>query len=186
VADDEEDRARRRLLDDLEERVSARRVEVVGGVDDADAVAALPRRRGEKVKRAADVVDGDLLRIALVVLAQAAPDDREIGMGTGRDLPRRRVLRVDRKRRAAGRRRVAMGEEEARDPIGERRLADALRAADQPGMVKAPGSERIEERRLGLAMAEERRLLARMRRAGELVRLEEIGVSRHGLCEPAP
>ena len=69
-------------------------------------------------------------------------------MRTGRDLARRRVLRVDRERRAAGRRRAAMGEQEARDPVGERRLADALRAADQPGVVQAPGGERVEERRL--------------------------------------
>ena len=33
--------------------------------------------------------------------------------------------------------RIRMGEDEARQAIGERRLADALRAADQPGMVHA-------------------------------------------------
>ncbi len=40
--------------------------------------------------------------------------------------------------RARPRGRAAMGEQEARHAIGERRLADALRAADQPGMVQPP------------------------------------------------
>ena len=40
---------------------------------------------------------------------------------------------------------VARGEDGAGDPVGERRLADALRAADQPGMREPPGAKRGEE-----------------------------------------
>ena len=55
-----------------------------------------------------------------------------------------------------------MREHEARHAIGQRRLADALRAADQPGMRNAPAAIGIEQRRLGLAMAEQIGRFARM------------------------
>ncbi len=44
VADDQEQRARRRLLDHLQERVGAGEVQLVGAIDDADPVAGIARR----------------------------------------------------------------------------------------------------------------------------------------------
>ena len=61
----------------------------------------------------------------------------------------------------AGMSRIGMREHEARQPIGQRRLADAGRAADQPGMRNAAAFVGIEQRALGLGMAEQRRGLAR-------------------------
>ena len=58
---------------------------------------------------------------------------------------------------------IAMREHEPRHPIGQRRLADALRAADQPGMRNTPAAIGVQQRRLGLAMPEQRGGLARMR-----------------------
>ena len=60
VRHDQEQRARRRLLDHLQQRVGAGAVEVLGAVDDADAVAAGPRGLLEQLERAAHVVDPDL------------------------------------------------------------------------------------------------------------------------------
>ena len=43
-----------------------------------------------------------------------------------------------------------MGEDETRHAIGERRLADAGGAADQPGMREAPAAIGFEQRLLRL------------------------------------
>ena len=48
-----------------------------------------------------------------------------------------------------------MGEHEARHAIGQRRLADAGRPADQPGMRQAPAAIGLEQRPLGLGVAEQ-------------------------------
>src|SRR5207248_11155823 len=61
-----------------------------------------------------------------------------------------------------GQKRIAMSEHEARHAIGQCRLADTLRAADQPGMRNAPATISIEQGRLALAMPEEIGGLARM------------------------
>jgi hypothetical protein len=53
------------------------------------------------------------------------------------------IVGIDRKRRRAlhsRRLRMAMGQHEARHAIGQRRLADALRAADQPGVRDLPAA----------------------------------------------
>ena len=55
-----------------------------------------------------------------------------------------------------------MGEHEPRHPIGQRRLADTLRPADQPGMRNAPAAIGVQQGHLGIAMAEQRRGFARM------------------------
>ncbi len=51
-----------------------------------------------------------------------------------------------------------MREHEAREAVGQRRFADALGTADQPGVVHAPRSIRVEQRRLGVAASKPRGL----------------------------
>ena len=88
-------------------------------------------------------------------------------------MPRHRSVRVDCKRVGAlhaCRQRIAVGEHEARHAVGQRRLADALPASDQPGMGNPPAFVGTEQRRLGVAMAEQFGRLARMRDA-------DLGVS---------
>src|SRR6478672_11034006 len=48
--------------------------------------------------------------------------------------------------------RIAMREHEPRHSIGQRRLADALRPADQPGMRNAPAAVGIQQCGFGFAM----------------------------------
>ena len=64
-----------------------------------------------------------------------------------------------------------MREHEPRHAIGQRRLADALRAADQPGMRNAPAAIGVQQRRLRLAMPEQIGRLARMPDRGLLLGL---------------
>src|SRR5579871_170993 len=87
-------------------------------------------------------------------------------MRAGRDLARHGVIGIDLER---GRtlhvlaQRITMGQHKARHAIGERGLADALRAADQPGMCDASAAVGVEQRRFRLMMPEQRGGLARMR-----------------------
>ena len=61
-----------------------------------------------------------------------------------------------------------MRENEARHPIGERRLADAGGTAEQPGMRKAPAAIGVEQRLLRVAVAMESGGFTRVRRLGLL------------------
>src|SRR5215510_3163214 len=63
----------------------------------------------------------------------------------------------------------------SRHPIRQRRLADAARAADQPGVRNATAAIGFEQRLLGLAMAEQHGGLAWMRRLGIVARIGIVG-----------
>ena len=67
MADDQEQRARRRLLEHLQERIGGARIHVVGGIDDRDPPAGLAAGRAEEGDGAADLVDGQLGPVALLV-----------------------------------------------------------------------------------------------------------------------
>src|SRR5882757_609625 len=55
-----------------------------------------------------------------------------------------------------------MGEHEPRHPIGQRRLADALRSPDQPGMRNTPAAVGIQQRHFGFVVPEQICGFARM------------------------
>ena len=75
-------------------------------------------------------------------------------MRTGGDPAKHRVGGVE-FQRVPGR---LPGEQAARKPIRQSGLADALRSGDQPGMMHAPGTERIEDGGLGVRVAQEKRI----------------------------
>src|SRR5438445_8725716 len=80
-------------------------------------------------------------------------------MGAGRDMARDRIGWINPKRFGAlhiGRQGIAMRENEPRHAIGQRRLADAHRPSDQPGVRNTPAAVGIQQRRLGFAMSEQR------------------------------
>ena len=79
-------------------------------------------------------------------------------MRAGGDLTRDGIVRIKRQRLGAlhrRRHRFGIREHEAGHAIGQRRLADALRTADQPGMRNAPTAIGIEQGHLGLAVTEQ-------------------------------
>ena len=166
MTDQQQQGALRRLLQHFEQRIGAGAVQLVDGIDDGDAPAALACRRAEKRHRAADVFDGDLLmQHALVV--ERALDDEKIGLRLGGDAPRHRIFGVDFERRRSrdrARRRIGMREHEPRHAVGKRRFADALRPRDQKGMRHAAGAIGGQQRRFGERVAEQRAGRARMRR----------------------
>ena len=79
-------------------------------------------------------------------VVEAALEHQQPAMGLGRDLARD-VIGADRRAsvsaRCTDRRQwIGVGEHEPRHAIGQRRLADALRAADQPGMRNSARCDR--------------------------------------------
>ncbi len=90
-------------------------------------------------------------------------------MGIAGDAPHRRMRRIERERGGRLHRAgsgIRVGEHEARHPIGERRLADAGLAADQPGMGDAAAAIARQQRLFGGLMAEQHRGLPRQRSVG--------------------
>src|SRR3954469_12719006 len=86
-------------------------------------------------------------------------------MGPIGNLPRNRMVGIDRKRFGVLHRRgiwIWMRQHEPRHAIGQRRLADALWTTDQPGMRNAAAPVGGEQRRLGLTSADQIRRFAGM------------------------
>src|SRR3984957_8096953 len=189
MADQQQQRALRRLFKHFEQRIGARFVEFVDGVDDSDAPAALARRGAEKRHGAADVFDRDLL-VQYTLVVERALEDEEIGLALCRDVARHRVLWIDGERhslRDFGRRRVGVRQHEARQPVSQRRLADAFWAGDQEGVGNTAAAIGGKERRFGAGVAEQYAGRARMRHFGVFawLRAHDVGFTRLGFPAPA-
>jgi hypothetical protein len=61
MADQQQQRTLRRLLEHLEQRIGAGAVELIDGIHNGHPPTALARGRAEKRHAAAHVIDGDLL-----------------------------------------------------------------------------------------------------------------------------
>ena len=106
-----------------------------------------------------------------------APDEGKIGMGELSDEPRRRMAGRDveiARLADGGLGRIGIGEHETGKPPGERRLADALAAADQPGVGETALAIGGEQFLFGGLMADQRSHMARMGRAGQGVGFGKI------------
>ncbi len=169
--DEQEHRARRRLLQRLEQGIRSVDVQLVGFVDDDDAPAVSGGAVGKERTQPANLVDRDRGGKALRLHVVGTADEQQPGVrqrlhlacgarrfGDREALPRRIALALRRQRGA-------------REAVGERRLADALRPGQQPGMVQAPAGQRLSQQALGLGVAVQLLRLARMR-----VTLEPVGL----------
>ncbi len=172
---DEEQAPWRRFLDDLQQRVGAVEVEVLRAVDDADAPAALPGRGPEE----ADCLAGELAGMTVGMVFFSAFHCRRSTKRLVCDCAPRCARAAG---ASAGTARlcacctsasawIGMGEHEARRAVGEGRLADPFRPAQDPGVGKAPALVGVQEGGLGCILAEERRRLAGMRRRRRAGRL---------------
>ena len=158
MADQQQESALRRLFEHLEERIGAKSVEFIYRIDDGDPPSPLACGRPEKRHRAPHVFDGDLLAQHTFFVRRSL-EDEEIAVRLRRHAPCYRVIRIERERRCrahSGRRRVRIGEHEARHAIGERRLADALLADKHERVRHAPAAIGREQRRLGGGVAKQR------------------------------
>ena len=155
VADQQQQRLLRGLLQHLQQRVGGVAVERVGLVDDDDAPAALRRRLRQEGADGADVVDDDLLAQPLAPVVEAALDGEQVGVAAAGDPAEDRALGWNGKvvrRRAGG---PWAGEEEAGEAEGERGLADAAGAGEQPGMRQPARCGRGEQGALRRLLAEQ-------------------------------
>ena len=125
---EDEDEVLRRLLDDLEQRIEARRRDHVRLVDDEDAVAALGRGVERAVAEVAGVVDAAVARGVEFHNVEVARSTRS--------------ERHARRARAARRRRRSLDAvQRTREDAGRRRLTATAGPGEQIGMVDAAGIE---------------------------------------------
>ena len=93
VADEQQQRARRRLLQNFQQRIGAFALQIVHRIDDGDAPAALARGRAEKSDRAPHVVDADHGIEFAGLLIDDALQHQQIALRLGGDAARHRMVR---------------------------------------------------------------------------------------------
>jgi len=170
VAEQEQQGPGGRFLEDFQERVGTEAIELVDTVDDADAPTALACGRSEERDGSPYIGHRDF-GAQLAVVADRALEREQIAVRLRGDAVRDRMLPRNRERLRrlhVGRRGVRMREHETRHAIGQRRLADAGRSADQPGMRHAPAAVGVQHLLLGVGVAMEREDVARVRRFNRL------------------
>ena len=182
VTDQQQQRVRRRLLERLEQRIGGVRVQVVGRIDDHHAPAALGRGHTQEMVGRAHVVDDDFRARLAGLLVDPALEGPQVRMSAGGDPLEGLAPRIDGQGRGCATEQVgrpAAGQDEAREAVGQRRLADAARPRDQPGVRQTARIEGAEQRALGRLVAAQLRVGARRRRA--VVLLARFG---HGKATP--
>ena len=184
-----EQRARRRLLEVLQQRVGGVDVHVVGRIDDDDAVAAVMGRQRQKTADPADLVDGQrgLEALGLVV-------ERARQMQARRDAPRSPPGGIgslpdrDGSSCAGAARRPGCCEQMMRQVEGQRRLADAARSGRNQRVRQLAGA--IGARPAALRQRHGRTAAAVLGRLGHavervvLLRCDALEIMRirHRLC----
>src|SRR5205823_4351695 len=136
-------RARRRLFERLQQRVRRIDVHFLSRMDQRDAQAAAVRADVEEIGQLAHLVDLDLEARLAAAREGFRLEAAEVGM-VAAGVPAAALAGAAR----LARRVPGFAKKELGDPLGERSLADALRAVDQQRMGKPPGPmlERFEQR----------------------------------------
>ena len=153
LADQEHDRAGRRLLQQLQERIGTGWVELVRRVDDQHLEAVTGGRGVQRQVGVADLVDGDVAGKLAGLRVERPLQDLQVGMRPVRDHAEDRMVGL-----GSGALVVGAGEQAAGEAVGERGLADAARAAQQPGMRQAAALPGAEHGALGCLVAEQVRI----------------------------
>ena len=128
---EDEDEVRRRLLDQLQQRVPGGVGELVRLVEDVDLVAPLGRLEDDALADLADVVDAALRR-------RVHLDDVERGAVRDRDARVARLVGV--------RRRALRAVQRLREDARQRRLARAARAGEEVRLTHLAGGDRVLQR----------------------------------------
>ena len=163
MADEEEEHAAGWLLEALEQGVGGVPVHFLRRIDDHDAPAVLAGGQREEGVGRAHIVHHDLGTQAPPI-ADSPFDNREIAMTAGRDPPEDGMLRGHGQPVIAPP--FAAVEHETRKAVRQRRLADAARPRDQPGMGEPAALPCVCERGGGGTVPDEMRVHPR-RRPGE-------------------
>ncbi len=145
MADEQEDGVRGRLLKQLEQRVGAGALHVVGGVHDDDANGREAWRGRKQSRQATDLVDGDRAREILGLVAIQPLEQHDVGVAAS--LPQLDDAMVGGRLDAGqlDRRAGGVGQEPERGGARKTALADALGPGEQPGVVHTAGRASIED-----------------------------------------
>ncbi len=172
VADQQQQSPPRRLFEDFEEGIGGVAVHLLRAIDNDDPPPLLRRGQPEKTGDCACILDDDVAAQPAAPRIIGALDGEQIGVAAGCNAVEDAALRVDRKpalpcfAKHPGREVLGPREQEASEPKGERRLADAARPAEQQRVRQPPRLDEPEQLALGFRMAEERRVLPRREHAG--------------------
>ena len=98
MAHQQQQRAWRRLLENLQQRIGAFALQVVDRVDNGDAPAALAGGRAEKRHRAPHVVDADHGVELAGLFVDHALEHQEVALRLRGDAAGNRIVRFDRER----------------------------------------------------------------------------------------
>ena len=167
---DQEDRAGRRFLQNLEQCIGCGCVQVIGAVHHAHPPAAIRRRRGKHVQRTPHGLDRDHRGSGLLVGCGLPAQHDEIGVRQIADQPRGLPRRIDIQSVSGWRRAALEAEQLLGYHVGESCLADPFRAADQPGVMQLALSQPLKDGGLGIVVPDEVRGLTRMGKACQPVR----------------
>ena len=154
----------RGFFQNFQDGICAFALKVINRIDNGDAPAALARRRAEKRHRTPHVVDPDDGIKFARLLVDASLEYQQVALRLRGNAPRNRMRGIDRERCCLlhlGCQRIGMRQHEAGQSEGKRRLADTGWPADQPRMGNPAAFVGIKQSALGVAMAKQRRRLAR-------------------------
>ena len=154
----EEQRARRRLFQRLQQRIGGVLVEIVGAIDDDHAPPGFACAMAEEVAQAAHLVDADILRVALRLVVPRPADQKQVRVTETRNFTEHGMIGVD---RSVRRPLLAAREHLAGKAIGERRLADPFGSDHKPGVMQPAAVQGLAEFGKRRFMAEQAIDLAR-------------------------
>ena len=158
----------RRLFQHLQQRIGGVVVHVIGSIHDGDPPAAGAAGHAEEIRQLADLVHRQHRHQLARALVDGALEDQEARMRLRRHLPRGGVVgRHGQIFRAIGG--CTICQQIARDAIGQRRLAGAGCAGDQPGTGRAPRAQ-------GACSARQRHVLS-----GQVEGLARVGKALHAI-----
>src|SRR5690242_6259367 len=136
MADEEEKRVRRRLLEHLQERIGARRLELVHRVDNDDTPRRQSSRQPEELAQLANLMDADAPREVAGLLVHQPLEMAHVRVSPGVHQPDDGVLVVGLQSRQLEWRARRLGEDAPSSCVRKTCLAHALGTGQQPGMVQ--------------------------------------------------
>src|SRR5215472_13224715 len=150
-------RATRRLLENLEQRIGGVAVHFLGAVDDDDAPTLLCRGQPHKAGDLAYVLDDDLAAPPTSPRIIGALDGQKVSV-TARGDAAERIARGVYRQPGIGTI-AGLREQEAGEPEGERRLADTARPGQQQRMRQPSSFRKPSELSFGVLVAQQIRVL---------------------------
>ena len=164
------------LFKDLQQCIGGIGIHVIDRVDNADPPSAFAGGVAEEPVGLAHFINGKR-RLELFGLAvPRPPQNQQTGMAQRRDPSGDGIIRIDIQGVDILGNLIAILEGKPRHTVGERRLADALRPADDPGMMKPPLPASLQKLPFRRFVALQFRPVTRMRKTFENIAFGDLAI----------